>query len=59
MMIRYSHALTRQAYPEIPVTQAAMDLAFRLNIFVDDGVDAEKLLDIYRKMDLQHAVQLR
>lgn len=59
MMIRYSHALTRQAYPEIPVTQAAKELAFKLNIYVDEDVDAEKLLDIYRKMDLQHAVHLR
>jgi len=58
-MIRYSHALTRQAHPEIPVIRAAKDLMFRINIYVDDDVDAEKLLDIYRKMDLQYAAQFR
>jgi hypothetical protein len=55
MMIRYTHALTRSAYPEIPVTLAARTLAARLNIQGSDDADTEKLLDIYRHLDHYHA----
>jgi hypothetical protein len=50
-MIRYMHYMRDHAYPDVPVTAAAIDLAERLRMRAPETSTAEDYLHLFRGED--------